>query len=112
MIGALLVFETEIKDGILRMNCLGSIFGFTIEDSDVVMARVIEKLIEEKKIVGLVLAETREYEYDYEQTEMIVEIATAIMKVLVSLRFGEPLSVTEIWIVFTEPASATCGLHV
>ena len=77
-----MVFETEIKDGILRMNCLGSIFGFTIEDSDVVMARVIEKLIEEKKIVGLVLAETREYEYDYEQTEMIVEIATAIMKVL------------------------------
>jgi archaeal flagellar protein FlaI len=77
-----LVFETEIKDGILRMNCLGSIFGFTIEDSDVVMARVIEKLIEEKKVIGLVLAETREYEYDYEQTKMIVEIALAIMKVL------------------------------
>jgi archaeal flagellar protein FlaI len=74
------VFETEIKDGILKMNCLGSIFGFTMEDSDVVMARVIEKLIEEKKIVGLVLAETREYEYDYEQTSMIVEIANAVMK--------------------------------
>jgi len=76
------VFETEIKEGILRMNCLGSIFGFTIEDSDVVMARVIEKLIEEKKILGIVLTETREYEYDYEQTKMLLEIANVIMKVL------------------------------
>ena len=73
-----MVFETEVKDGILRMNCLGSIFGFTIEDSDVVMARTIEKLIEEKKVVGIVLAETREYEYDYDQTQMLVEIANVI----------------------------------
>jgi len=73
-----MVFETEVKDGILRMNCLGSIFGFTIEDSDVVMARTIEKLIEEKKVIGIVLAETREYEYDYDQTQMLVEIANAI----------------------------------
>jgi len=77
-----MVFETEIKEGILRMNCLGSIFGFTIEDSDVVMARVIEKLIEEKKIIGIILAETREYEYDYDQTKMILEIADAIMNAL------------------------------
>ncbi len=77
-----MVFETEIKEGILRMNCLGSIFGFTLEDSDVVMARVIEKLIEEKKILGIVLAETREYEYDYEQTKMLLDIANAIMKAL------------------------------
>lgn len=77
-----MVFETEIKEGILRMNCLGSIFGFTIEDSDVVMARVIEKLIEEKKIIGIILAETREYEYDYDQTKMILEIANTIMNAL------------------------------
>jgi hypothetical protein len=38
-----MVFETEVVDGILKMNCLGSIFGFTIEDSDVIMARIIEK---------------------------------------------------------------------
>jgi len=73
-----MVFETEVKDGILKMNCLGSIFGFTLEDSDVVMARTIEKLIEEKKVIGIVLAETREYEYDYEQTKMLVEIANVI----------------------------------
>lgn len=77
-----MVFETEIKDGILHMSCLGSIFGFTMEDSDVVMARVIEKIIEEKKVAGIVLAETREYEYDYDQTKMIVEIAQAVISIL------------------------------
>ena len=74
----LVVFETEVKDGILRMNCLGSVFGFTVEDSDVVMARVIEKLVEEKRVVSVVLAETREYEYDYDQTKMMKEVADVI----------------------------------
>jgi len=77
-----LVFETEVKEGILRMNCLGSVFGFTLEDSDVVMARVMDKLIEEKKIVSIILAETREYEYDYEQTKMLMEIANLITEIL------------------------------
>jgi len=76
------VFETEVKNGILRMNCLGSIFGFTVEDSDVVMARTIEKLIEERRVIGIVLAETREYEYDSEQTRMLVEIANAITSII------------------------------
>lgn len=77
-----MVFETEVKEGILRMNCLGSVFGFTLEDSDVIMARIIEKLIEERKVVGIVLAETREYEYAYEETKMLVGIAEAIMEII------------------------------
>lgn len=77
-----MVFETEVVNGVLRMNCLGSIFGFTLEDSDVIMARIIEKLIEEKKVVSIVLAETREYEYDSEQTQMLMEIANLITNVI------------------------------
>jgi len=77
-----MVFETEINNGILKMNCLGSIFGFTVEDSDVVMARIIEKLIEEKKVAGIVLAETREYEYDAEQTKMLIDIASVITDII------------------------------
>jgi len=73
-----MVFETEIKNGILRMNCLGSIFGFTLEDSDVVMARIMEQLIENKKILGITIAETREYEYDRDQTRLLKEIADVI----------------------------------
>jgi flagellar protein FlaI len=72
------VFETEVKEGVLRMNCLGSVFGFTVEDSDVVMARIIEKLIEEKRVASIILAETREYEYDFEQTKMLKQIANII----------------------------------
>jgi type IV secretory pathway ATPase VirB11/archaellum biosynthesis ATPase len=82
-----MVFETEVVEGILRMNCLGSIFGFTIEDSDVVMARVIEKLIEERKVLGIILAETREYEYDYEQTQMLKEIARVIVEAVREKKF-------------------------
>ncbi|MFQ6021046.1 MAG: ATPase, T2SS/T4P/T4SS family, partial [Candidatus Aenigmatarchaeota archaeon] len=77
-----MVFESEVKDGILRIDCLGSIFGFTIEDSDVVMARTIDKLIAEKKVVGIILAETREYEYTLEQTQMLQEIANAITEII------------------------------
>ncbi|MFH1474122.1 MAG: type II/IV secretion system ATPase subunit [Candidatus Aenigmatarchaeota archaeon] len=73
-----MVFETEVKDGVLRMSCLGSVFGFTVEDSDVVMARIVEKLIEEKRVVSIIIAETREYEYDLEQTKMLKEIAQII----------------------------------
>jgi flagellar protein FlaI len=72
------VFETEVKEGILRMNCLGSVFGFTVEDSDIVMARIIEKLIEERRVVSIILSETREYEYDYDQTNMLKQIANII----------------------------------
>ncbi len=77
-----MVFETEVKDGVLRMNCLGSVFGFTLEDSDVVMARVIDKIIAEKKVVGVVLAETREYEYDLDQTNLLVELSKVIISIL------------------------------
>lgn len=77
-----MVFESELKDGVLRINCMGSIFGFTVEDSDVVMARTIDKIIAEKKVVGVILAETREYEYDFEQTGYLVEIARAIVSIL------------------------------
>ncbi len=77
-----MVFESEVNEGILKMNALGSIFGFTIEDSDVIMARVIDKLITERRIVGIVIAETREYEYDSNETEMLMEIADAITEIV------------------------------
>ncbi|MBU3904576.1 MAG: Flp pilus assembly complex ATPase component TadA [Nanoarchaeota archaeon] len=77
-----MVFEIEVNDGIMRMNCIGSIFGFTLEDSDVVMARVIGSLIVNKKVTDIILAETREYEYDTLQTTYLKEIAEAINKII------------------------------
>ncbi len=77
-----MVFEAEVKDGVLRINCLGSIYGVNLEDSEEVFSRVIDNLIKTPKVVSIILSETREYEYDYEQTKMLVEIAEAIVKIV------------------------------
>ncbi len=77
-----MVFETEVKEGVLRINCLGSIYGASLEDSDVVMSKVIDALISEKKVTGIVLVENREYEYDPFQTRLLLEIADAITTIL------------------------------
>ncbi len=78
-----MVFEHEVKDGVLRINTIGSIYSPSIEDSDVVMGTVVDKLLAERRVIGIVLAETREYEYDKDQTIMLVEIADAIREILV-----------------------------
>ncbi|HLC51250.1 MAG TPA: type II/IV secretion system ATPase subunit [archaeon] len=77
-----MVFEVEVKEGTLRMDVMGSIFGFTVEDSDVIMAKVINQLLEEKRVTNIVLSETREYEYDVAQTQMLKEVAYLIEDVV------------------------------
>ncbi len=77
-----MVFEGEVKDGILRINCLGSIYGVNLEDSEEVFAKVIDYLIKHPRVTGIVLAETREYEYDEVQTKMLAEIANAITTIV------------------------------
>ncbi len=65
----------------LKINCLGYIYGPSIEDHDVWMAAVIDKLMELKRIVKVVLAERREYEYDVKEVKLLLEIANAIEKI-------------------------------
>lgn len=65
----------------LRINCLGSIYGPSIEDYDVWMAAVIDKLMEIKRVVRVVLAERREYEYDFSEVKLLLEIANAIERI-------------------------------
>jgi flagellar protein FlaI len=66
----------------LRINCLGCLFGASLEDFDECMARTIDKILEVKKVSSIVLAKEREYEYDHNQTAMLVEIAGVIEDVL------------------------------
>ena len=66
----------------LRVNCLGCLFGASLEDFDDCMARTIDKILEVKKVSSIVLAKEREYEYDYAQTRMLVEVAGVIEYVL------------------------------
>ena len=66
----------------LRINCLGCLYGASIEDFPICMARIIDKILEVKKVTDIVLAKTREYEYDYEQVKMLIEIASIIEHVM------------------------------
>ncbi len=74
-------YEYDEETQRLRINVLGSIYGPSLEDYDVWMAAVIDKLLEIKKVVRVVLAERREYEYDYPEVKMLYEIANAIERI-------------------------------
>ncbi len=78
-----MVFESEYDEEQqkLKVNFLGSIYGPSIEDYPVSMATAIDKLMEIKKVVRLVLSERREYEYDFKETKMLLEIANVIEKI-------------------------------
>lgn len=59
-----------------------SIYGQALEDYPQVMAAVIDKFIELKRVPRLVVtAEAREYEYEYEETKLLYEIADALMTI-------------------------------
>ncbi|MCD6477171.1 MAG: Flp pilus assembly complex ATPase component TadA [Candidatus Aenigmarchaeota archaeon] len=77
-----MVYEAEVKDGIMRINCLGGIYGASLEDSDHLMAIVMDRLMVNRDVSEIVLAETRENEYDFEQTKMLIEIVNAINEIV------------------------------
>ena len=62
----------------VKVNCLGCLFGSSIEDYPECMARVIDIILEVKKVTSIVLARTREYEYDYPQVKLLTEVAGVI----------------------------------
>jgi type IV secretory pathway ATPase VirB11/archaellum biosynthesis ATPase len=70
-----LVCEYETRDSLIRVNCANCVFGSSIEDFDVCFAKTIDKLLQSKKVERIVLAGVREYEYDYDQTKLLIEIA-------------------------------------
>ncbi len=74
--------DFEIKDGVLRVNCLGCVYGSSIEDFEACMATTIDKLVKNPGVERIILAEKRENEYDFEQTKMLIEIARAYNKIL------------------------------
>lgn len=76
-----MVYETEVKEGVLRMNALGGVFGAAIEDSDVVMARVVDRLVTDRGVLSIIISEARDHEYDGQQTRLLVGIASAISEI-------------------------------
>ena len=66
----------------LRINCLGCIYGASVEDYEQCMARTIDYILETKKVSSVVLAKEREYEYDFDQVKMLTEIAGVLEDVI------------------------------
>ena len=71
-------FEYDEKTHRLKINCLGCIYGASIEDFEMCMARVIDRLMEISGVESVILSQTRDFEYDYNQTKMLREIADII----------------------------------
>jgi len=74
--------DYEVIDDTIRINCLNWVIEPSIEDSEACMGVVVDLLNEVRKAERIVLAETRENEYDFEQTKLLIEIANAYNKIL------------------------------
>ncbi|VVB59743.1 Type II/IV secretion system protein [uncultured archaeon] len=75
----------------ITVNCLGCIYGASIEDFEECMARTIDKIIEVKEVESIVLSQTRDFEYDYEQTQILAQIADLIVQLLRNDKILSPI---------------------
>ncbi|MBR9676877.1 type II/IV secretion system ATPase subunit [Candidatus Woesearchaeota archaeon] len=65
----------EGEDNVLKANCEHCPFAPSLEDSPICMARTIDKLAESPNITKIVFSQKRDFEYDFAQTQLVVEIA-------------------------------------
>ncbi|MBW6452056.1 MAG: type II/IV secretion system ATPase subunit [DPANN group archaeon] len=68
----------------LKVNCLNCMYGSSVEDYPVCMARTIDKLIETKGASNIILAGSREYEYNEYQTKLLNQLAEILVYLLKS----------------------------
>ncbi len=74
------------KDGVLKVDCLNCIYGSSVEDFPECMSEIINYLIAVKDAKSIVLSKEREYEYNFEQTQMLLEIAKLYEKITRDLK--------------------------
>ena len=65
----------EGEDTILKVNCENLTTVPSLEDNPSLMAFTIERLIENKATTKIVFIQKRDYEYDYAQTRLLMELA-------------------------------------
>lgn len=78
------------EEGRLRINLQGSSFGASIADYEQIMARVIDILMEIEDVQQVILARERDYEYNYEQVELLSEVAQMIVRMKRDPQFTQP----------------------
>jgi archaeal flagellar protein FlaI len=67
--------EIEGEERVLKINCAECTRVPSIEDNPICMAATIEKLAQAGTITRIVFSQKRDYEYEYDQTQLLVEIA-------------------------------------
>jgi len=65
----------EGEEHIMNINFFGLSYPPSIENSDLCMASVIDRLVESPNVNRLILSADKNYQYDHEQTQMLREIA-------------------------------------
>jgi type IV secretory pathway ATPase VirB11/archaellum biosynthesis ATPase len=65
----------EGEDNVMRVNYEGAPIVPSIEGNPTVMARTCDNLIESKNVTKIIFMQKREYEYDYNQTAILKEVA-------------------------------------
>jgi len=65
----------EGEDVILNINYEGSSRVPSIEDYSLCMAQTVDKLIESPDVTKIVFTQSRDYEYDFSQTQLLKDIA-------------------------------------
>lgn len=74
--------DFEVIENTVRINAMNWVIEPSVEDSEATMAIVIDVLQQVKNAERVILAETREYEYDYDQVKMLAEIGNLQQKLL------------------------------
>jgi len=84
-------FEYDIvREGdeiILRIDCERFLYLPSLEDNAIVMSRTMDILTEVGNVTKIIFAQKRDYEYDYYQTQLIVEIAHIYKQLIKNKQF-------------------------
>ncbi len=72
----------EGEDVILRVDCSSIIRAPSLEDDPIYMAKIIETLVQVKNATKIILYQKRDYEYSYEETQILMEIAMLYQKLV------------------------------
>ncbi len=78
----------EGENKILKIYAEKCSFPPSIEYSELCMAKVIDKLLEVTGVTTIIISQLREYEYDYPQTKLLVELALTYRKLNKEERFA------------------------
>ncbi|MFH1972832.1 MAG: type II/IV secretion system ATPase subunit [archaeon] len=82
----------EGEDEVLTLNYEDKTYSPSIEDNPIVMMDAIDKLIENPSITRLVFYQRRNYNYDYNQTKLLAEIAKLYIYYIKNQRVMTPIA--------------------